>query len=93
MKVFIDPLDREKIEGKLDAVAQIYQKLTTHKVSFHFARPNSFQKKVLDAKKQWAFSIDLVELVVAAGNSEGVIGDRSNWLSDFHAIKFLQDWD
>jgi hypothetical protein len=52
MKVFIDPLDREKIEGKLDAVAQIYQKLTTHKVSFHFARPNSFQKKVLDAKKQ-----------------------------------------
>jgi hypothetical protein len=31
--------------------------------------------------------------VVAAGNSEGVIGDRSNWLSGFHAIKFLQDWD
>jgi len=52
LKVFIDPLDREKIENKLDAVAQIYQKLTTHKVSFHFSRPNSFQKKVLDAKKQ-----------------------------------------
>ena len=52
MKVFLDPLDREKIEGKLEAISHIYHKLTTHKVSILFSRPNSFQKKVLDAKKQ-----------------------------------------
>jgi hypothetical protein len=52
LKIFIDPLDKEKVEGKLDAIAQIYHKLTTHKISFHFSRPNSFQKKVLDAKRQ-----------------------------------------
>jgi small subunit ribosomal protein S7e len=52
MKVFLDPLDKEKIESKLDAIGHIYHKLTTHKISLHFSRPNSFQKKVLDAKKQ-----------------------------------------
>ncbi len=52
MKVFLDPLDKEKIESKLDAISHIYHKLTTHKISLHFSRPNSFQKKVLDAKKQ-----------------------------------------
>lgn len=52
MRVFLDPLDKEKVENKLDAMAQIYNKITTHKISFHFAKPNSFQKKVLEAKKQ-----------------------------------------
>jgi hypothetical protein len=52
MKIFLDPLDKEKVESKIEAMAHVYQKLTTHKVSIHFARPNSFQKKVLDAKKQ-----------------------------------------
>jgi hypothetical protein len=52
MKIFLDPLDREKIESKIEAISQIYHKLTTHKISIHFSRPNSFQKKVLDAKKQ-----------------------------------------
>lgn len=51
IRIFIDPLDKEKIGSKLEAMAQIYYKLTTHKISLHFARPNSFQKKVLDAKK------------------------------------------
>jgi hypothetical protein len=52
LKVFLDPLEKEKIESKLEAISHIYQKLTTHKVSLHFSRPNSFQKKVLDAKRQ-----------------------------------------
>ena len=56
MKIFLDPLDKERVEKKIDAMAQIYSKLTTHKISIHFSRPNSFQKKVLDAKKQWATS-------------------------------------
>ena len=52
IKIFIDPLDREKVENKLDAMGSIYHKLTTHKVSFGFSKPNSFQKKVMEAKKQ-----------------------------------------
>ncbi len=52
MKLYLDPLDREKVEHKLDAMAQIYHKITTHKISLHFSKPNSFQKKVLDSKKQ-----------------------------------------
>ena len=54
MKIYLDPLDKEKVESKIDAMAQIYHKLTTHKISIHFSRPNSFQKKVLDAKNKWA---------------------------------------
>jgi hypothetical protein len=52
IRIFLDPLDREKVENKIDAMAQIYHKLTTHKISLHFSKPNSFQKKVLEAKKQ-----------------------------------------
>jgi hypothetical protein len=48
----LDPLDREKVENKIDAMAQIYHKITTHKITFHFSKPNSFQKKVLESKKQ-----------------------------------------
>jgi hypothetical protein len=52
IKVFLDPLDKEKVESKIEAMAQIYNKITTHKISIHFARPNSFQTKVLSQKKQ-----------------------------------------
>jgi hypothetical protein len=52
IRIFVDPLDKEKIANKLEAMAQIYQKLTTHKITITFSRPNSFQKKVLDSKKQ-----------------------------------------
>jgi hypothetical protein len=51
MRVFLDPLDKEKVESKLDAMQSIYFKLTTHKVQIGFSKPNSFQKKVLEAKK------------------------------------------
>lgn len=54
MKIFIDPLDKEKVEDKLDAMASIYEKITTHKISFDFSKPNSFQKKVLEQGKQRA---------------------------------------
>ncbi len=52
IKLYLDPLDKEKVENKIDAMAQIYHKITTHKISIHFAKPNSFQKKVLEGKKQ-----------------------------------------
>ena len=52
MKLFLDPLDREKVENKLDAMASIYEKLTTHKIAIDFSKPNSFQKKVMEQQKQ-----------------------------------------
>jgi hypothetical protein len=51
LKIFLDPLDKEKVESKLEAMAQIYNKITTHKISISFSRPNSFQTKVLANKK------------------------------------------
>ena len=59
MKVFLDPLDKEKVESKLEAMAQIYSKLTTHKISIGFSRPNSFQTKVLATKNKWAILIEV----------------------------------
>jgi hypothetical protein len=52
MVSFFDPLDREKIEHKIEAMSAIYQKLTTKKVSFDFAKPNSFQIKCLEEKNK-----------------------------------------
>jgi hypothetical protein len=52
MKVFLDPLDKEKIESKIEAMAQIYTKLTTNKVSNGFSRPNSLHTKVLATKNK-----------------------------------------
>jgi len=51
LKLFIDPLDQEKVQDKVDAMGHIYKKLTTHAVTVHFSKPNSFQKKVLDTKR------------------------------------------
>jgi len=51
IKVFLDPLDKEKVESKIEAMSQIYNKITTHKISISFSRPNSFQTKVLANKK------------------------------------------
>ena len=48
MKLYLDPLDREKVEDKVDAMASIFEKLTTHKISIDFSKPNSFQKKVME---------------------------------------------
>jgi len=51
-QVFLDPLDKMLVEEKLEAMSHAYQKLTTHKVSFSFAKPNSFQKKKLEKLTQ-----------------------------------------
>ena len=47
-KVYLDPLDKFLVEDKLDAISSAYKKLTTHKVTFEFAKPTSFQKKKLE---------------------------------------------
>jgi hypothetical protein len=51
IKLFLDPLDKEKHEAKIEAMASIYNKLTTHKIAIDFQKPNSFQKKVLEQKQ------------------------------------------
>jgi len=50
--VYLDPLDKAIVEEKLDAMANAYQKLTTHKISLVFAKPTSFQKKKLEKLNQ-----------------------------------------
>ena len=52
IKLFLDPLDKEKVEKKLDAMSSIYQKLTTHTIAIDFSKPNSFQKKVMESRRQ-----------------------------------------
>ena len=47
-KVYLDPLDKMLVEDKLDAMADAYSKLTTHKISLEFAKPTNFQKKKLE---------------------------------------------
>jgi hypothetical protein len=49
-KVLLDPLDREIIESKLDAITDCYRRLTTHTISLGFAKPSLFQQKIIDAR-------------------------------------------
>ena len=45
----IDPLDREWIEAKTEAMASVYEKLTTHHINIGFSKPTAFQlKKIAD---------------------------------------------
>ena len=46
-KVFLDPLDRDEVEDKLDAFTETYRKLTHKTINFEFAKPNSFQKLMI----------------------------------------------
>ena len=46
--VYLDPLDRQLVDEKLDAIADAYAKLTTHKITLEFAKPTNFQKKKLE---------------------------------------------
>ena len=51
-KVFLDPLDKEKVEDKLDAMSEVYKRLTNRKVKFFFAKPTKFQKALAEFKKR-----------------------------------------
>ena len=46
--VYLDPLDRDLVEDKLDAMASAYFNLTTHHITLEFAKPTNFQKKKLE---------------------------------------------
>ena len=49
-KVFLDPLDKQLMQDKLDAITHCYQKLTTHKITLGFSKPSVFQQKQIDMK-------------------------------------------
>ena len=51
-RVFLDPLDKSLVESKIDCMAHAYAKLTTHKITFEFSKPTSFQKKKLEQIKE-----------------------------------------
>lgn len=50
--VYLDPLDKAIVDEKLEAMANAYAKLTTHKITLQFAKPTSFQKKKLEKLSQ-----------------------------------------
>mmetsp|Transcript_10557 Transcript_10557/g.9310 ORF Transcript_10557/g.9310 Transcript_10557/m.9310 type:complete len:213 (+) Transcript_10557:36-674(+) len=52
IKVFLDPLDKEKMEDRLDSMSEAYKKLTARKVRFLFAKPTKFQKQLAEFKKK-----------------------------------------
>ena len=52
MKIFLDPLDKDKVEDRLDAMAEAYRKCTNRKVKFFFSKPTRFQKALAEFKKR-----------------------------------------
>jgi small subunit ribosomal protein S7e len=50
-RVFLDPMDKDTVQDKIEAMAHAYQKLTTHKIAIEFKKPTSHQIKKLEQKK------------------------------------------
>merc|ERR1711957_418116 len=51
-KVQLDPLDKDAMENKIDAIMHCYHKLTTHKIALGFSKPNNFQQKILQQRNK-----------------------------------------
>jgi len=49
-KVMLDPLDKDVVENKIDAVIHCYHKLTTHKIALGFSKPSIFQQKIIASR-------------------------------------------
>ena len=50
--IFLDPLDKDLMAPRLEAMTDAYKKLTTHTVAFGFAKLTSFQRKKLEMAKK-----------------------------------------
>lgn len=48
--MYLDPLDKELVEDKLEVIADAYKRLTTQKIHLSFSKPSVFQQKVLDQR-------------------------------------------
>ena len=51
-KVDLDSLDQEMMADRLAAITHCYKALTTHKVTFGFAKPSVFQQKILENRQK-----------------------------------------
>ena len=51
-KIFLDPLDKDKVEDRVDAMSEAYRRVTSKKVKFIFAKPTKFQKQLAEFKKK-----------------------------------------
>ena len=51
-KIFLDPLDKDKVEDRIDAMSEAYRRVTSKKVKFIFAKPTKFQKQLAEFKKK-----------------------------------------
>jgi hypothetical protein len=49
-KVLLDPLDREVMENKIEAIQHVYHKLTTHKIAIGFSKPTIYQQKIISQR-------------------------------------------
>lgn len=49
-KVFLDPLDRDIMDNRIDAITHCYHALTTHKIALGYAKPSHFQQKIIDQR-------------------------------------------
>lgn len=50
-RVFLDPMDKDAVGDKIEAMAHAYKRLTTHKIHIDFKKPTSHQIKKLEAKR------------------------------------------
>jgi small subunit ribosomal protein S7e len=51
-KVCLDPMDKDLLENKFDAIMHCYHKLTTHKIALGFTKPTVFQQKLIDQRQK-----------------------------------------
>ena len=52
VKIYLDPLDKEVMEDRLDAMTEAYKKLLNKKIKFLFGKPTKFQKTLIEFKKK-----------------------------------------
>jgi len=74
-RVFLDPLDREIMDNRIDAITHCYHALTTHKIALGYAKPSHFQQKIIAQRnaKNWANQMMIPEVTI--------------WVIEFKTIK------
>ena len=51
LKVYLDPLDKEEFEDKIDALTAAYKSLTNKSVAFDFGKPTTFESQLIEYRK------------------------------------------
>ena len=52
--IFVDPLDKDLMLPRFEAMASAYKNLTTHQVHFEFSKLTTFQQKKIALQKKSA---------------------------------------